>query len=114
MPGHRHARRKTGTDLVNDCLVALSAMGCTVWRNNTGALRDAHGRLVRFGLCTGSSDIIGICPDGRFLAVECKAGQDRASDAQLNFINIVNARGGRAGIARSVEEACCIARGHVQ
>ena len=31
-----------------------------LWRNNTGALVDQQGRLVRFGLCKGSSDLIGL------------------------------------------------------
>ena len=31
-----------------------------LWRNNTGALKDATGRLVRYGLCPGSSDLIGL------------------------------------------------------
>jgi hypothetical protein len=31
-----------------------------LWRNNVGALRDEHGRLVRYGLAPGSSDLIGL------------------------------------------------------
>jgi hypothetical protein len=31
-----------------------------LWRNNSGALVDQQGRLVRFGLCKGSSDLIGL------------------------------------------------------
>jgi hypothetical protein len=31
-----------------------------LWRNNTGALVDQQGRCVRFGLCKGSSDLIGL------------------------------------------------------
>ena len=31
-----------------------------LWRNNTGALVDRQGRLVRFGLCRGSSDLISL------------------------------------------------------
>lgn len=109
MPDNRPPRRRTGTELTNDCLIALSAVGCVVWRNNTGALRDARGRPVRFGLCTGSSDIIGVTPTGLFLAVECKAAGDRATDAQLRFIATVQAKGGRAGVARSVADAVAIA-----
>jgi len=33
---------------------------CRVWRNQTGALPDASGRVVRFGL-KGSADVIGVC-----------------------------------------------------
>ena len=31
-----------------------------LWRNNVGALRDVRGRLVSYGLCRGSSDLIGL------------------------------------------------------
>lgn len=99
------------TSIVNECLIALSAAGCTVWRQNTGVLKDANGRPIKFGLCKGSSDIIGICPDGRFLAVEVKTRTGRASPAQLAFIEVVRLRGGRAGVARSGPEAVAIARG---
>lgn len=37
---------------------ALGAAGIHSWRNNTGMLRDATGRLVRFGLAPGSPDLI--------------------------------------------------------
>lgn len=99
------------TSIVNECLIALSAAGCTAWRNNTGVLKDANGRPISFGLCKGSSDIIGICPDGGFLAVEVKTATGRASPAQHAFIAAVQRRGGRAGIARTGAEAVAIARG---
>ena len=91
------------------CLVALSQAGCIVWRQDTGAYRAKSGALVRYGLCVGSSDIIGIAPDGRFLAVEVKNDTGRATDAQLRFIAAVQAAGGRAGIARSASDAVAIA-----
>lgn len=91
------------------CLVALSEAGCLVWRQDTGAYRAPSGALVRYGLCVGSSDIIGVAPDGRFLAVEVKNDKGRATDAQLRFIAAVQAAGGRAGIARSAADAVAIA-----
>lgn len=94
---------------MNDCMIALSKAGCAVWRNNTGVLPDKTGRLVKFGLCVGSSDLIGIAPDGRFMAVECKAALGQPTDAQLRFIDAVRRAGGRAGIARSAADAVQIA-----
>ena len=90
-------------------MMALSDAGCLVWRQNTGVLPDRNGRLVRFGLCVGSSDIVGIAPDGKFLAIEVKTALGQPTDAQLNFIKAVQRHGGRAGIARSVSEAVEIA-----
>jgi hypothetical protein len=102
---------RTEANVLNDCLIALSKAGCVVWRNNTGALKDDTGRLIRYGLCKGSSDIIGIAPDGRFLAVECKTATGRVRPEQMQFIDAVRLAGGLAGIARSADDAVRIARG---
>lgn len=96
---------RSEANVLNDILVALSQAGCLVWRNNTGQLPDAMGRPIKFGLCVGSSDIIGICPDGRFLAVEVKAASGRVSETQSRFIAAVRKAGGRAGVARNIDEA---------
>lgn len=97
------------TNIMNACMVALSAAGCIVWRNNTGILKDANGRPIKFGLCTGSSDLIGICADGRFLAIEVKTPVGKVSPAQNLFIAAVRRNGGRAGVARSAADALVIA-----
>ena len=86
------------------------------FRNNTGKLKDVNGRWVEFGLCTGSSDLIGwtsveITPEmvGKkvaiFTALEVKTPKGRTTDDQQNFINRVREAGGIAGIARSPEDA---------
>ena len=100
---------RSESNIQRDIMMALSNAGCIVWRNNTGALRDATGRLVRYGLCKGSSDIIGICPDGKFLCVEVKSAKGRSTPDQERFIAAVRSKGGRAGVARSVEDALEIA-----
>lgn len=90
-----------------------------LWRNNTGCLKDQQGRFVRFGLATGSSDLIGlrkvtITPDmvgqevGVFCAVEVKSPTGKPTAEQLRFIQCVRGFGGFAGVARSVEEAANI------
>lgn len=108
-------RKKTAVrsegNILNDVLVALSADGGIWWRNNTGVLPDRSGRPIRFGLCVGSSDIIGVAHDGIFTAIECKTALGQPTDAQLRFIAAVRRAGGRAGIARSAAEALAIARG---
>jgi hypothetical protein len=87
-----------------------------LWRNNTGCLQDRQGRMVRFGLAPGSSDLIGlrqvtIGPEhvGKtlavFCAVEVKAERGRASPEQLKFLQVVQTLGGLGGIARSVTDA---------
>ena len=90
-------------------LMALSEAGCLVWRQDTGAYKAPDGRLIRYGLCNGSSDVIGVAKDGRFLAVEVKTATGRVSPAQVQFLDAVRRAGGRAGVARSVEDALSIA-----
>lgn len=99
------------TNIQNAAMIALSAAGCLVFRNNTGILPGADGRAVKFGLAKGGCDIIGICADGKFLGVEIKTATGRVSPAQTAFIAAVVRAGGRAGVARSAAEAVAIARG---
>lgn len=89
--------------------MALSKAGVMAWRNNTGALPDRNGRLVQYGLCKGSADIIGIAPGGIFIAVEVKAANGRVRPEQQTFIDNIRRMSGRAGVARSAEEAVRIA-----
>lgn len=102
-------------------LVRLEASkhGIRLFRNNSGALKDETGRVVRFGLANESSrlsetfkssDLIGIMPDGRFIAIECKKSNwnpnknfDAREIAQKNFIDFIVVRGGIAGFANSVD-----------
>jgi hypothetical protein len=87
-----------------------------LWRNNTGALIDQQGRFVRFGLCKGSSDLIGlrsleITPElvgqrlAQFVALEVKTAQGVLSPKQRAFLRVVQQLGGVAAACRSVEEA---------
>ena len=70
-----------------------------LWRNNTGALVDQQGRFVRFGLCKGSSDLIGlrsleITPElvgqriAQFVALEIKTDCGIVSPEQQAFLQL--------------------------
>lgn len=91
--------RQNESALVNSCLAFLPVAGVMAWRNNTGARSETYKgkpRYIRHGLCLGSSDIIGIMPDGRFLAVECKVGKAQPTALQQAFIESVKQQGGLA------------------
>ena len=101
--------------------------GVRLYRNNSGALKDEHGRLVRFGLGNESTalnrkfksaDLIGwrtvtVTPDmvgckiAQFLARECKyegwvyTGSER-EQAQKAFLDLVVAEGVDACFATEV------------
>ncbi len=87
-----------------------------LWRNNTGALVDQQGRFVRFGLCKGSSDLIGlrsvvVTPEmvgqriAQFVALEIKAPQGVVSPEQQAFLRLVQQLGGIAAVCRSIQQA---------
>lgn len=52
----------------------------------------------------GVSDILGLLPDGRFMAIEVKSRYGKVSPEQNQFIYDVNKSGGIAFIARSVQD----------
>lgn len=98
------------------------------YRNNTGSayqgikcrIDDKQGlinlRRIDFGLCDGSSDLIGmvstvITPEmvgqkvAIFLALEVKVSSKKGSEAQEKFIALVRDQGGIAGVVRNADEA---------
>jgi hypothetical protein len=112
----RHAQAQT--------LLTFGGREALLWRNDTGAAvpcrleelkaakRDprvldqliARG-MVRYGLCKGSSDLIGLVRGGRFVAIEFKSDRGRPTAEQLRFIELVQAFGGLAGVSRSVGDS---------
>ena len=102
--------------------LALSRAGVVAFRNNVGQYTDTKtGRPIQYGLCVGSSDLIGwttvtVTPEmvgstvAVFTAVEVKTPTGRPTEHQLNFIAQVIKAGGFAGIARSPRDAVAITR----
>lgn len=83
-------------DLVRACLELLQFRGVFSYRQNGGGFHPAGkgGRFVRFTSINGISDIIGVLPGGRFLAVECKRPGNVPTEDQQAFLDAVNRRGG--------------------
>lgn len=103
----------TEKDIERTLILHASQCGSTMFKNNVGMYRDERGNVIRYGLCKGSSDLIGwtpitITPEmvGKkiavFTAVEVKKnkfGKYRATEDQKRFISAVQANGGMAGVA---------------
>jgi hypothetical protein len=86
-------------------LASAEFSGLTLWRNSTGVADTANGTKQRFGLCKGSSDLIGIlAPAGRLVAIEIKSETGRLRPEQELFLELVRKHGGFACVVRSVEE----------
>lgn len=106
------------TRLQNEIRLALSSecAQVTTWRNHVGCLQDGNGKWIKFGLCPGSSDLIGIRKVkitqemvgqeiGQFVALEIKTDTGKARCDQYTFLDHVNERGGLGAIIRSSAEA---------
>ena len=103
----------TEKDVERTLILHASKCGSTVFKNNVGMYTDQRGNVIRYGLCTGSSDLIGWTPVtitedmvGKkiavFTAIEVKLnnnGKYKATDLQKAFISAVNNAGGFAGVA---------------
>lgn len=98
-------KRMSEKEIQDQIRVALSDVGVIIWRNNTGIATYATGSKVRYGLCIGSSDLIGITRDGKFVAIEVKTPKGKLTKEQKNFLKAVKDMGGYSGVARSVEDA---------
>lgn len=106
--------------LMTDIMLALGTGASRIFRNNQGLARYPDGSKVKYGIANpGGADCIGwvsvtITPDmvgtkvAIFTAVEVKEGTGRANRDQKNFIQAVRNAGGRAGIAKSVDDAILI------
>jgi len=97
------------SSLLKRIQIAASRAGARLFRNNVGF--DAE-RRVHYGLCRGSSDLIGWTPIeireehigsvvAVFTAVECKSKRGRLTEEQQRFLDAVRTAG---GIAREERE----------
>jgi VRR-NUC domain-containing protein len=95
------------SDIVNAIRLAAPKYHCTLLRNNVGCLKDATGRTVKFGLATGSSDLIGwtICNGAAiFTAIEVKLPKKHPTSEQAAFLRAVQQAGGIACVATCVDD----------
>ena len=121
LPPEAEAHGKSEAWVQSLVRLEASQKGLKMWRNNSGALQDKTGRLVRYGLANDSAainavlkshDLIGIrkvpitqamvgTVIGQFVTRECKppdwqyTGDDHEV-AQLGFGNLINSMGGDA------------------
>ena len=116
------------TPLIDGILLAASARGWRLFRQNTGMgwvgkiagrkganITLENARPLHAGLCVGSSDIIGIAPVvitpdmvgqtvGVFVAIEVKTVGVPVSTDQAKFTAMIKRLGGKAIIARDVSD----------
>lgn len=87
-----------------------------LFRNNVGRYRLPEGGYLQYGLCPGSSDLIGLrrrlitardvgLVIAQFVSIEVKREHERATEEQEAFLRMVADFGGLSGVAHSIEEA---------
>ena len=108
--------------ILEEIMLSFSRLGARLFRNNVGMLEDKRGQKIRYGLCTGSSDLIGwksmiVTPEmvgqkvAIFLAVEVKAGRTATTEAQIAFVEAVAGAGGIAMVVHDAETAESLLKG---
>ena len=89
-------------------LAYLRSIGVWCWKNPTSGFFDS--KIQRFRkhsspyAINGVSDILGLLPSGRFLAIEVKSDTGKLSIHQKTFLEQINKNGGVAIMAKSVDE----------
>lgn len=75
--------------------------------NTTGVFDSSRGyyrALTGIANARGMPDLIGILPEGRFLAIEVKTPRGKVSNEQCQVIDEINDAGGMAFVARSLDD----------
>lgn len=97
-------------------LAAGSLPDVRLFRNNCGVATYPDGSRVVYGLCPGSSDLIGwrtitVTPEmvgkplAQFVAMEVKTAKGRVTPEQQRFLDAVALAGGVAAVVRSADDA---------
>lgn len=94
-------------EIENNILRYLGSVDVFSWKCRTVGTFDTKLGRFRKGSSMykkGVADILGICADGRILAIEVKSQKGRLSPEQKIFLSEITSRGGVAFVARSVED----------
>lgn len=94
------------TDIQKQILTFLHLNKICAWRNNNGGVWDPTRKTFRTSFTgrKGVSDILGVLPMGRFLAIEVKTPKGKLSPDQAVFLEEVTSLGGLAFKAESVND----------
>jgi hypothetical protein len=99
-----HSKNTLESDISARIQLRASEMGARLWRNQSGKYQLADGRWLSSGLFPGSPDLIGVLPNGRFLAVEVKRPGQKPRPNQISAIEFLISMNCCAGICTSVQD----------
>lgn len=100
-------KEQTEKQIENAILDYLTHCPGEFWRNNSVGVYDpvkkSFRRPSRYHR-NGVSDILGVLPDGTFIAIEVKTAKGRVSENQNKFLEDIQKCNGIAFVARSVDD----------
>ena len=96
---------KPETELIRQIREYLRLRGAVTTRVNSGmtVIEGERGRRMIRGAEAGTADIL-VCFNGRYVAIECKVGDNKPTKLQNEFLSSVREAGGIAFAAWSIED----------
>lgn len=88
-------------------IMASAPANVRLFQNDNGSAQLMDGRWVKFGLCPGSGDIIGLTTIrgvAVFTSIEAKVGKDIVRPKQKKWHKFITSTGGITIVASSMEE----------
>lgn len=91
-------------DIIRSIIVYLNYRGFYVFRVNAGMM--FHEKKVFRGAPKGVADIIGITPQGKFIAIEVKTpkNKDKVTSPQQAFLDTIKRKNGIAFVSVGIED----------
>lgn len=83
------------------------------WRNNqnTMAYWQQKGAVIKhkgIGYIDGTSDILGISTEGKFVAIEVKSDTGKTTQEQEDFLQAIAVRKGISGVVRNLDDLAAL------
>ena len=97
--------------LMNEVRAWCGSKGYLAFHCNVGIFYTPDGRKCATGLPEGFSDLLVLDTHGNTSFVETKVHPRRPTSEQVRFIDEMRARGFRAGVAYTLEEAIAVITG---
>jgi len=103
--GHRLFRNNSGVGWAGE-QVRVHKPTMVLMKEGDVLIRGA--RALHAGLCPGSSDLIGLTNQGRFLACEVKSPKKSPTTGQESFLEMVRRMGGIGIVVKTPEDFCWV------
>jgi hypothetical protein len=108
MSQHLHPKTNKKTNLVSEKQIKKTILDFLKWKKIF-----VWNVFQTLGSYRGCSDILGVLPNGRILAIEVKTPSGVLSKEQENFLTNIKNNNGIAFVARSIEDVSKNLEAHI-